>query len=337
MISSDTKVQSKRQNMRLRILVVDDDESIRGLLESLLLEEGHKTTLADTAYKALDLIRSQEFDLVFTDIRMPGMTGIELLEKVKEIDVNIKVVIMTSYATVDYELQALKNSAFDFIDKPFESLDIVTDIVDRVISSVKVRSVVSNMETEYSKMLGLPNKKLDAKEAANQALKEKPNNLSKPIKAMQPADDKKETLKEIDEKNSLGDSTSETAATESAGPDPKEKNGIDTQYYDKRSINHITAAENSKISIQKREQRDLGYERAPEIISVDDSFQIASEVDSKIIQAMEFDEADLAEGKNSELKMLTGDPALQSGKGNEPVDDEWNFEKKNLRDECACC
>ena len=111
------------------VLIVDDEENVSRLLLKVLSKEGYEAITAGNGIEALNMIESRQVDIVVTDIKMPGMGGIELLRKIKEIDPYIKVIIITAFATLETAIEALKIGACDYIIKPFD--------INEVISSVK--------------------------------------------------------------------------------------------------------------------------------------------------------------------------------------------------------
>lgn len=116
------------------ILVVDDELSMREFLKILLEKEGYKVITAPDASSVIDLIQGQDVDLVLSDIRMPGMGGLSLLEKIKEIDSSLPVVMITAYASPENAVVAMKSGAFDYITKPFK-VDEITKIIKSAIAA----------------------------------------------------------------------------------------------------------------------------------------------------------------------------------------------------------
>jgi DNA-binding NtrC family response regulator len=110
--------------MKLSILIVDDEQVVRDSLVHWFTEEGYEVEAADCAAAALARLASREFDLVIADIRMPGIDGIELLEKIRSEQLDTSVIVMTGYASVDTAVRALKHGAFDYITKPFDPDDL---------------------------------------------------------------------------------------------------------------------------------------------------------------------------------------------------------------------
>jgi diguanylate cyclase (GGDEF)-like protein len=120
----------------MNILVADDEPAIRNLVGQLLEDEGHTVTLAEDGKDALEKFNRGWQEIVFSDIRMPNMTGIELLGEVMKINENTQFIIMTSHASVENSIAALKQGAFDYIIKPFEELDLVIDTANRAIANL---------------------------------------------------------------------------------------------------------------------------------------------------------------------------------------------------------
>jgi len=112
----------------LKILIVDDQSSVRELLRAVLTEDGHAVETTDSGEGAVELLKTSYPDLVITDIRMPGMDGIETLQRIKSASPSTGVIMMTAYASVETAVSAMKLGAFDYITKP---IDI--DEVRRVI------------------------------------------------------------------------------------------------------------------------------------------------------------------------------------------------------------
>ena len=110
------------------ILVVDDELSMREFLKILLEKEGHLVTTAAEGKTALALAEKQNFNLVISDIRMPGMSGLDLLARLKQLQAEIGVILITAFASPDDAVAAMKNGAFDYITKPFNVEEIKTVI-----------------------------------------------------------------------------------------------------------------------------------------------------------------------------------------------------------------
>ena len=109
---------------KLSILIVDDEQVVRDSLVHWFTEEGYDVDAAGNASDALSKLAGREFDLLIADIRMPGMDGIELLEKMQAEQLDTSVIVMTGYASVETAVRALKHGAFDYITKPFDPDDL---------------------------------------------------------------------------------------------------------------------------------------------------------------------------------------------------------------------
>ncbi len=110
------------------ILVVDDEEKIRHILRIMLELKGHTVDEAGDGAKALEMVRDNPYDLVISDIRMPGMDGLELLGNIQEMDIPCPVIFMTAFATVDSAVEAMKKGAVDYITKPFDESRIMLTV-----------------------------------------------------------------------------------------------------------------------------------------------------------------------------------------------------------------
>ncbi len=112
----------------MRILLVDDDSSVRRVLQFKLQKQGYRVETAADGEEALSALQTDSFDLLLSDIRMPKMDGIELLERAKEIKPELKVVLITAHATVSQAVQAVKLGAFNYLTKPFEDEELYVAI-----------------------------------------------------------------------------------------------------------------------------------------------------------------------------------------------------------------
>ena len=146
----------------MNILVVDDELAIRSLVGELLTDEGHVVTLAEDGEDALEKFKKEWHEIVFSDIRMPKMTGIELLGEIRKMTELTQFIIMTSHASVDNSIAALKKGAFDYILKPFDDLEVVVDAAKRAIanlSAIREQQYLLNTLSRQNQELGTLNKK----------------------------------------------------------------------------------------------------------------------------------------------------------------------------------
>jgi len=107
------------------ILIVEDEAKLRRLLELQLLDEGFLSQSAADAETGLQLLDKEKFDLIVTDFKLPGMTGLEFLQAAKRINAGIPVIIMTAYGTVESAVEAMKFGASDYVLKPFSLAELV--------------------------------------------------------------------------------------------------------------------------------------------------------------------------------------------------------------------
>ena len=106
------------------ILIVDDEKNYLLVLEALLAPEGYEIITTDKAEKGLNIIRNSDLDLVITDMKMPGMSGMDLLEATKKINPDLPVIMMTAYGTIEMAVEAMKKQAYDYITKPFQNEEL---------------------------------------------------------------------------------------------------------------------------------------------------------------------------------------------------------------------
>jgi diguanylate cyclase (GGDEF)-like protein len=128
----------KRETDLLRILLAEDEETLRTVIQEVLEEGGYRVTAVASAEEALVAFRANPFPIVLTDIVMGGMSGLQLLDEVKQIDSDSVVVIMTSHASLDSATRALRSGAYDYLIKPFEKLEQITAMADRAADRVQL-------------------------------------------------------------------------------------------------------------------------------------------------------------------------------------------------------
>lgn len=134
------------------ILIVDDERSMREFLKILLEKNGHSVETAADGQSALDLADRHNFDLVISDIRMPGMNGLELLANLKQIRAEMPVIMITAFASPEDAVTAMKEGAFDYITKPFK-----VEEIKRVIDSATSRKVTEQEQSStefFSEIIG---------------------------------------------------------------------------------------------------------------------------------------------------------------------------------------
>ena len=104
----------------IKILVIDDERSIRNSMKDILQYEGHEVVLAENGMEGLVSVKSEKPDIVFCDIKMPKMEGIEVLERIKEFSADTPVIMISGHGTIDTAIEAIRKGAYDFIEKPLD-------------------------------------------------------------------------------------------------------------------------------------------------------------------------------------------------------------------------
>nr|WP_320049747.1 sigma-54 dependent transcriptional regulator [uncultured Desulfuromonas sp.] len=120
-----------------RILVVDDEAVIREAVKRILEQEGYEVITATSGHTALEKVQNDDFTVVISDLKMPGMGGMEVLKSIKILQPDVPVIIITGYATVETAVDAIKNGAFDYLSKPFTPPQ-VKEMVTKAIEQRKL-------------------------------------------------------------------------------------------------------------------------------------------------------------------------------------------------------
>jgi two-component system NtrC family response regulator len=135
------------------ILIVDDEKNYPLILSAVLQEEGFETITANSALEAIEVIDHSDVDLVLTDMKMPGMDGIELLERVKDKNAELPVMMMTAHGTVEKAVEAMQKGAYNYILKPFDNKQLVI-YVNKAVAMYRVvkenRQLRSAVQSQYS-------------------------------------------------------------------------------------------------------------------------------------------------------------------------------------------
>lgn len=135
------------------ILIVDDEQSMRDFLKILLQKEGYGVDTGNNGDTALQKLRSASFDLLISDIRMPGMSGLDLLSKVKEDNPDLPVIMITAFASPDDAVSAMKNGAFDYISKPF-NVDEIKSVINSATSQKDAAQSRQQLAQAFPDMIG---------------------------------------------------------------------------------------------------------------------------------------------------------------------------------------
>jgi DNA-binding NtrC family response regulator len=130
-----------------RILVADDEDSMRFLLREVMRREGYEVEVAADGEKAMELVRAGSFDLVIMDVRMPGMDGMQALKEMRRIRPNLVVVMITAHGNTDLAIQAMREGAYDYFNKPFE-LEELRIVVRRALEKQALLNQVATLESK---------------------------------------------------------------------------------------------------------------------------------------------------------------------------------------------
>jgi len=116
-----------------RVLIIDDEDIVRVSCQRILVPEGYEVRSTNSAAEGLGLLAQEPVDVVLTDLKMPDIDGMQVLEKIKEEWPDIEVIMITGYQTITTAVEAIKLGAFDYIEKPFTPSAIV-EAIDKAIS-----------------------------------------------------------------------------------------------------------------------------------------------------------------------------------------------------------
>jgi len=139
-----------------RILVVDDDPSLRRVMQAQLEQEGYEVAVAASAQQTLSVLELRPFDLVITDLKMPGMSGLELLKHARSQHPQVIVIMLTAFATVDTAVEAMKAGAYDYLTKPVHQ-DEMSVVVRRALEHVHLVEQVRTLRISLNQKYGFEN------------------------------------------------------------------------------------------------------------------------------------------------------------------------------------
>ena len=112
----------------MKILIADDDKNLRKVLMNELSEEGFNVNETDNGIKAVEMLEKDEYDVLLLDLNMPGLSGMDVLKKIKDLEIPTEVMILTAHATVSTAVDAMKLGAYDYLTKPFQINELITFI-----------------------------------------------------------------------------------------------------------------------------------------------------------------------------------------------------------------
>ncbi|HUV08474.1 MAG TPA: response regulator, partial [Spirochaetia bacterium] len=145
-------MKAKSEPGRMQILVVDDEVDIRDACERILTRMNFHVFTASQGDEALRILKKEQIALVLLDLKMPGIDGLEVLKRIRDIDETILVIVITGYATVEMAIEAMKQGAYDFIAKPFET-DPLRIVVQRASEKIRLTREARQLDLERRRTL----------------------------------------------------------------------------------------------------------------------------------------------------------------------------------------
>lgn len=140
--------------MKLRLLIVDDDRTLLSALKTVFDQE-NVVTVCNDGKKAIDLCRNEKFDLIITDLMMPGANGLEVLTETRKIDPDCLVVLITGFASLETAVQAIREGAYDYITKPFK-LEEIRIIVNNAREKIRLirenKKLIDDLKNAYEEL-----------------------------------------------------------------------------------------------------------------------------------------------------------------------------------------
>jgi PAS domain S-box-containing protein len=146
------EINVPKNDNNIQVLVVDDELNIREGSQRILSRAGFDVLIASTGLEALDLLDSQIVPIILLDLKMPGMDGMEVLKRIRQLDETILVIVITGFATVETAIEAMKQGAYDFIPKPFEP-EQLRIVVNRAAEKLRLTREAEILELERNQTL----------------------------------------------------------------------------------------------------------------------------------------------------------------------------------------
>lgn len=155
---------------QVRILIVDDDTAIADILKDIVARAGHDVSVCYDGLRAVDCLESRAYDLLILDLMLPGLEGLEVFKVAKAANPDVLVIIITGYATLETAIAAIKEGAYDFIQKPFK-LDGFQIAIDNAVEKVKLnkenRELLRRLESACEELTALKEQKSQGRKIAS--------------------------------------------------------------------------------------------------------------------------------------------------------------------------
>ena len=177
---------------KIDMLIVDDDKGLCEMLDDMFSQETEiGVTSRNNGLDAIEEIRKKNFDLILTDLMMPGANGIEVLKTAKEIDEGVHVIIITGFASLETAMEAIRKGAYDYITKPFK-LDEIRIVVQNACEKIRLlrenRALIENLEQSYQELKTLKSSREELSERVekiNQRMDENQERIAENIIGLQ--------------------------------------------------------------------------------------------------------------------------------------------------------
>ena len=180
--------------IKAKVLVIDDETIVHESCSRILTDEGYIIESAFTGQEGLKKIGEGSYDLVITDLKMPGISGMEALKKIKEDNPDIGIIMVTGYSTAETAVEAMKLGAFDYLPKPFTPNEIIS-VVNKAIEKKKILIETKHLESAYRDATKAISSSLNLNEVLELIVKSVVNLLKVKGCSLNLLDDTKKTLK----------------------------------------------------------------------------------------------------------------------------------------------
>ena len=157
--------------MSLKILIVDDDRKLLSVMRNIFTEEGHEVDTCSDGLEAINRCVDMKYDMIITDLMMPGADGLEVLKETRKIDPDIIVVLITGFASLETAIQAIREGAYDYITKPFKLEEIkilVNNAWDKIRLIHENRRLIKELQEAYNQ-LNMLKKIMGVEESGNES------------------------------------------------------------------------------------------------------------------------------------------------------------------------
>jgi DNA-binding NtrC family response regulator len=144
--------------MEMNILIVDDDKRLLSSLTSLLREEKHRVVPCDNGLEGIRRCREETFDLIITDLMMPGASGLDLLRETRKVSPSTLVVLVTGFASLESAIEAIREGAYDYVAKPFKLEEIkilIQNAAERIRLSRENQRLLAELKEAYAQLQGV--------------------------------------------------------------------------------------------------------------------------------------------------------------------------------------